>query len=124
VGGHDIEDAARRVLRKQGVFVTVVGPERFIGDRPLGWAGVLAVLARVAYRILVSRIRGPRYVLTGPGPGGGKALAEVAREAAAGVLPPLDSTAPFELETVRRALKRAAAHRNSGRIVIQMDKAA
>ena len=120
VGGRDIEEAGRRVLGTDGAFVTVVGPERFIGDRPLGWAGVLAVLARVGYRIISSRIRGPRYVLAGPGPGGGKALADVARAAAAGVLPPIDSTVPFELEAVRQALRRAAAHQNNGRIVIEM----
>ncbi len=123
VGGRDVEAAARRVLGADGVFVTVVGPERFIGDRALGWAGVLAVLARVAYRIVSSRIRGPRYVLTGPGPGGGAALDKVAGAAAAGVLPPIDSIVPFELEPMRQALRRAAAHRNSGRIVIEMDRA-
>jgi alcohol dehydrogenase len=124
VGGPDVEDAGRRVLSKEGFFVTVVGPERFIGDRALGWFGVATVIGRVAYCVLSSRIRGPRYVLTGPGPRASKALADVARAAAAGVLPPIDSTVPFELETVRRALKRAAAHQNDGRIVIQMSKAA
>lgn len=124
VGGRDIEDAGRRMLGPDGVFVTVVGPKRFIGDQPLGWVGVLAVLARVGYRIISSRIHGPRYVLTGPSPGGGKGLADVAGAAAAGVLPPIDSTVPFELEPMRQALRRAASHQNNGRIVIQMDKAA
>jgi NADPH:quinone reductase-like Zn-dependent oxidoreductase len=124
VGGRDIEEAGRRVLGTDGVFVTVVGPRRFIGDRALGWAGVLTVLARVGYRIIASRIRGPRYVLTGPSPSGGSALPEVARAAAAGILPLIDSTVPFELEPMRQALRRAAAHENHGRIVIQMDNAA
>ena len=124
VGGRDIEEAARRVLGDSGVFVTVVGPERFIGDHSLGWAGVLSALAHIGYRTVSSRIRGPRYVLTGPSPGGGKALAEVAAMAADGVLPPIDSTVPFELDAMRQALRRAASHQNNGRIVIQMDKAA
>jgi NADPH:quinone reductase-like Zn-dependent oxidoreductase len=123
VGGRDIEQVGMRVLASNGIFVTVVGPERFIGDRPLGWFGVLTVLARVGYRIVRSRIRGPRYVLTGPGPGGGKALDEVAHLAATGVLPPIDSIVPFQLEAIRQALRRAAAHQNNGRIVIQMDRA-
>ncbi len=121
VGGRDVEEAGRRVLGEDGIFVTVVGPERFIGDRALGWAGTLAVLARVAYLIISSRVRGPRYVLAGPGPSGGKALADVARVAATGVLPPIDSTVPFELEPMRQALRRAATHHNNGRIVIRMD---
>ncbi len=124
VGGRDNEEAGRRVLRTDGIFVTVVGPERFIGDRALGWVGVLAVLARVGYRIVSSRIRGPRYVLTGPGPGGGNELAAVAEAAEAGVLPPIDSTVPFELGPMRQALRRATAHQNDGRIVIRMDQAA
>jgi NADPH:quinone reductase-like Zn-dependent oxidoreductase len=121
VGGRDIEEAGRRVIKTDGTFVTVVGPERFIGDRVLGWTGVLAVLLRVGFRIVSSRIRGPHYIITGPGPGGGAALADVARTAAAGVLPPIDSIVPFELEPMQQALRRAAAHRNNGRIVIQMN---
>ena len=121
VGGNDVEQAARRVLSTDGIFVTVVGPERFIGDRALGWTGALAVLARVGYRIISSRIRGPRYILTGPSAGGGKGLGEVAAAASAGVLPPIDSIVPFQIEPLRQALRRAAAHRNRGRIVIQMD---
>jgi NADPH:quinone reductase-like Zn-dependent oxidoreductase len=123
VGGKDIEDAGRRLLSRKGIFVTVVGPERFIGDHPLGWMGVVGVLARVGYRIIRSRIFGPRYVITGPGPGGGKALADVATSAEGGVLPPIDSIVPFELAPMREALRRAASHQNNGRIVIQMDGA-
>jgi alcohol dehydrogenase len=123
VGGSDIETAGRRVLRTDAAFVTVVGPERFIGDRALGWTGVLAVLARVAWRMTASRIRGPRYILTGPSLNGGRALARVAAAAAEGIVPPVDSVVPFELEAVRQALRRAAAHRNQGRIVIQMQPA-
>ncbi len=120
VGGRDTEEMARRVLGKDGIFVTVVGPERFIGDRPLGWLAIVATLMRIGYRIARSYVSGPRYVLTGPGPGGGSALSKVAAQAAAGVLPPIDSTVPFEQEALRAALRRAAAHRNQGRIVIDM----
>jgi NADPH:quinone reductase-like Zn-dependent oxidoreductase len=120
VGGREVEEAGRRVLRRDGVFVTVVGPKRFIGDRALGWRGVLGVLAHVGYRVVSSRIRGPRYVLTGPGLNAGRELAEVAKAAANGVLPLIDSTIPFGLEPMQQALKRAAAHQNNGRIVIQV----
>jgi NADPH:quinone reductase-like Zn-dependent oxidoreductase len=120
VGGRDIEAAGRRALGPDGTFVTVVGPERFIGDRPLGWAGVIHVLAQVGYRIISSQIYGPRYVLTGPSYAGGQGLAEVAQAATEGALPPIDSIVPFELQPIRQALRRAKAHKNNGRIVIQM----
>jgi NADPH:quinone reductase-like Zn-dependent oxidoreductase len=120
VGARQVEEAGRRVLRRDGIFVTVVGPKRFIGDRSLGWRGVLGVLAHVGYRVVSSRIRGPRYILTGPGLNAGGELAEVAKAAANGVLPMIDCTIPFELEPMQQALKRAAAHQNNGRIVIQV----
>jgi NADPH:quinone reductase-like Zn-dependent oxidoreductase len=121
VGGRDTEEMGERILRKDGIFVTVVGPERFIGDRPLGWSRILPLLLHIGGRIVGSRLRGPRYVLAGPGPGGGKALHSVAQAAAEGVLPPIDCTVPFELEPMRQAIRRAVAHQNKGRIVIEME---
>lgn len=120
VGGKDIERLGERVLTKEGRFVTIVGPERFIGDRPLGWAGILAVIARVGYRMIRSYVRGPRYILTGPGLGSGRMLRDVASAAAAGILPPIDSKVPFVLEPIQEALRHAAAHQNKGRIIIQI----
>jgi NADPH:quinone reductase-like Zn-dependent oxidoreductase len=119
-GGRDVEQAGRRLLAREGKFVTVVGPERFVGDHALGWSGVLGLLAQAGWRMVSSRIRGPRYSLTGPT--NGSALAEVAALAEAGVVPPIDSIIPFELEAMRHALQRAAAHQNRGRIVIQIDE--
>jgi hypothetical protein len=104
--------------------VTIVGPERFVGERALGWPGVLTVLARVGYRLISSRIRGLRYVLAGPSLTGGEGLPDVARIAAAGVSPPIDTGVPFELELMSRALRRAVAHQNHGHIVIQLQEAA
>jgi NADPH:quinone reductase-like Zn-dependent oxidoreductase len=122
VGGRDTEQMSWRILRRDGIFVTVVGPERFVGDSALGWSGVLSILGRVGYRVIASYFRGPRYILAGPGPGGGRALTDVAAAAATGVLPPIDSTVPFELEPMRQALRRAAAHRNNGRIVVEINE--
>ncbi len=120
VGGKDTEQMGTRVLNRDGIFVTVVGPERFIGDQPLPWTKILALFAHIANRIVFSRLRGPRYVLAGPGLGAGSDLANVAAAAAAGILPPIDSIIPFELEPMRAALRQAAAHRNNGRIVLRI----
>ncbi len=122
VGGGDVEEAGRNVLGRDGIFVTVVGPIRFIGDRVLGWPRILKILTHIGLREISSRIHGPRYTLTGPGLSAGRRLPEVAHAAAAGVLPPIDSTVPFELDALRVALRRAAAHQNNGRIVIEVNK--
>jgi hypothetical protein len=120
VGGRDNEQMGRQVLKSDGAFVTVVGPERFVGDRRLSWTEILANLAHVGYRVVSSYLRGPRYILAGPGLNAGRELADVAAAASAGVLPTIDSTVPFEQEPIREALQRAAAHLNSGRIVIEV----
>ena len=120
VGGQDNERMGQRALKADGIYVTVVGPERFIGDRRLGWTRILANLAHVGYRSISSYFRGPRYILTGPGLDAGRELPNVAAAASAGVLPAIDSTVPFELEPMRQALRHAVAHSNSGRIVIQV----
>ncbi len=54
VGGRDIEAAGRRILGPDGTFVTVVGPERFIGDRALCFPAVLAILACVGLHMMGS----------------------------------------------------------------------
>ncbi len=121
VGGRDTEQMAASVLRKDGIFATVVGPERFIGDKPIGWSRLLPLLLGIGWKIVSSRFSGPRYILAGPGPGGGKALDDVASAAVEGVLPPIDTTVPFNFESMRRALRRAASHSNHGRIVVRMN---
>lgn len=121
VGGKDIEEMGRRALRREGLFVSIVGPRRFIGDRPLGGSEIASTIAQIGYRMAASFVRGPRYILTGPGLNSGGLLADVAEAADAGILPPIDSVVPFALEPMREALRRAAAHENNGRIVIAIN---
>ena len=83
----------------------------------MGWSCQRDRARRVP--LLSSRIHGPRYILTGPTHG--KQLVEVAKAAETGVLPPIDLILPFEVESMRRALGRAAAHQNDGRIVIDVN---
>ncbi|UWZ83101.1 NAD(P)-dependent alcohol dehydrogenase [Occallatibacter riparius] len=122
VGGRHNERMGQSILQHHGAYVTVVGPERFVGDRRLGWTGILANLAHVGYRSISSYFRGPRYILTGPGLNAGKQLPNIAAAASAGVLPAIDSTVPFELAPIRDALRRAVAHSNTGRIVIEISR--
>lgn len=44
VGGRDVEQAAQRIRRKEGVFVTVVGPERFSAIARLAGPGLSRLL--------------------------------------------------------------------------------
>ncbi len=41
LGGRDTEIRALRILKRRGRFVTVVGPQRYIGETKLSWPAVL-----------------------------------------------------------------------------------
>lgn len=45
VGGREIEKNAMKVLKKSGIFATVVGPVQYIGDKYLGWIGLVKLFA-------------------------------------------------------------------------------
>ena len=65
VGGKEIERNAMKVLKKRGIFATVVGPVRYIGDTYLGWMGLVKLFAGLGWRILNGFFIGPKYQLVG-----------------------------------------------------------
>jgi NADPH:quinone reductase-like Zn-dependent oxidoreductase len=72
VGGRYIEDKAFRVLRKTGIFATVVGPVKFIGRERLSWPDVIGVIAHVGWRMIETRLTGgTRYTFSAKYPRSG-----------------------------------------------------
>ena len=65
VGGKEIEMNAMKVLKKNGIFATVVGPVQYIGDTYLGWIGLVKLFAYLGWRILSNLFIGPKYQLVG-----------------------------------------------------------
>ncbi len=63
VGGRDTEAEAMAVLRPDGHLLTLCGPMRFLGGRRHSWFTITRTLSYVAWRMLSSRVRGPRYTL-------------------------------------------------------------
>lgn len=122
VGGRDIEANAFTALKKTGMFVTVVGPMRYIGERRLSWWEFAKVLAYVGYRMLSTRLRGPRYVFGETRP---RAVIETALDSVArhDLRMPLQSVVPFELESIVDAVELLTTHRAKGRIVIDFSQA-
>jgi reticulon-4-interacting protein 1, mitochondrial len=118
VGGRDIEQSAFRCLKKSGVFETVVGPRRYIGEKLLSWPKVIGVMGYIVWRMLVTRLRrGPKYTF------GEKYPRLVIRDALAQVIKhdirmPTPSVIPFEVEAIRDAVRKLQTHREKGRTVI------
>ena len=117
VGGRETEISAFRVLARSGHFVTVTGPERYIGGQKLGWPKLVGVLGHILWRSAFSRLRGPRYVFSGriPKKTIRPALSFVAKHA---ITMPIEAEIPLEAAPIRKAIQRLTEHRVRGRLVI------
>jgi NADPH:quinone reductase-like Zn-dependent oxidoreductase len=118
IGGRDTERDVIRALRPRGAYLTICGPEPFVGERRLGWLRLLAMLAYIARRAVVSRLRGPRYRLIGPLAPDWAAMQRYLIEP--NIRPGIDRVVPFERDAVREALAYVASHRARGKVVIDV----
>jgi len=117
VGGRDIEANALVALKRTGVFATVVGPEKYIGERKLSRWEVTKIMAYIGRRMLTSRIAGPRYVFAEKYPRTviASAMSEVVKH---DIRMPIQAVIPFELDAIVGAVNSLTTHRSKGRTVI------
>jgi len=117
VGGLDVEQQSLLVLKKQGRFVTVVGPHRFIGETRLGKLEIFGYLAYVIRRSILSRLSGPRYLMSGIG----RSLEPLEKLVLHNdIRPTIEREVPLEADTVREAVAHVRSHRASGKVVISI----
>jgi len=115
VGGLDIEQQSLFVLKRQGRFVTIVGPHRFIGETRIGKLGILGMLTYLTRRSIFSRLSGPRYLMSGIG----RSLEQLERLVLRNAIKPvIDREVPLEVDAVREAVAHVRSHRASGKVVI------
>jgi len=121
VGGKELENAAIKVLQKKGEFLTVCGPEKYIGSKKMSWGKVIRMLWYILYRSLLSKIIRPTYIFSAKPPSANidEMLDFVIKNK---IKVPVDRIIPLEIEKLKEALKHLAAHKASGRIVIDMTK--
>ena len=118
VGGRDVEQSAFRSLKDSGVFVTVVGPTKYIGEKKLSWWAFLKVLAHISWRMVSTRMTaGPRYTFSAKYPRLviGHAMNCVLKH---GIRMPLSQTVRFDVTEIADAVRHLQTHRSQGRIVI------
>lgn len=118
VGGRDTERQALSVLDRHGAFLTVCGPERYVGERKLTVWQLVVMVFYLLRRTLVSTLRGPRYRIVGPMAPDWDAIDRLL--IAPNVLPVLDRVVPFDRNQVREAVAYVASHRARGKVVIAM----
>ncbi len=117
VGGRDVEANAFAALKRTGVFATVVGPEKYIGERKLSRWEFTKIMAHIGRRMLVTRFAGPRYVFAEKYPRKviASAMGEVVNH---GIRMPIQAVIPFELDAIVGAVDSLTTHRSKGRTVI------
>jgi NADPH:quinone reductase-like Zn-dependent oxidoreductase len=117
VGGHAVEASGVAALKRRGTLVTVVGPQRYIGETKLSRWEVTKIMAHIARRMVTSKLVGPRYVFSGALPRKvvGAALSEVIEH---DIRMPVHAVIPFEVGAIVAAVEALTTHRSRGRTVI------
>lgn len=121
VGGRDTEAQAMKILPRNGRFLTLVGPERFVGETRLGWTKITKMLSYTLWRLLGSRVGGPRYVFVGPLAPPWEQIERLVL--APDIRPTIDREVAFERDAVAEAIEYVASHRARGKVVIRVAEA-
>lgn len=117
VGGRTTEAQGMAILTKRGRFVTLVGPQQYVGETRTGMRGVAGMIVYVLRRALATSLSGPRYVLGGIGSSLAP-LQELVLDN--GICPPVDRELPFEAGAVREGVAHVASHRAKGKVIIRI----
>ncbi len=119
VGGKETERDAFSVLAPTGTFVTVVGPNKYVGEQKIGVIRALSSFVYIGWRMLWTRIRtGPNYVFTGPTILDFSSINTLLVES--GSKPIIDTEASLTQEDISTAIKRVVSHRAVGKVIIRM----
>lgn len=117
-GGKDVYIRARRILKKTGRFVTLVGPRRFVGDERLAVSTLAGILGEILYRMVVSRISGPRYVLAGLSTSMEPLEQLLLRQ---GIKPRISGRLDFSKDSARVGIAHVRTHHAGGKVVLVID---
>ncbi|MES0489198.1 MAG: hypothetical protein ABUK01_04350 [Leptospirales bacterium] len=115
-----MEHESIKVLHKKGKFLTVCGPVQYIGSNKLSWGKVMGIFWHIIHRSLLSKINGPAYQFSEKTP------STVINEMLDFVIQhdikvPFDRVIPLKFTELKDSLQHLAAHKATGRIVIDMN---
>jgi len=117
IGGRDTEEQAIKVLKKSGLFVTLCGPDKYIGETRNGKWGLLKMFSYISWRAFISMLIRPRYLMAGinssPTPIRDYILNNNIR-------PTIDRILPLDEKSVKDGIAHIASHRAKGKVVISV----
>ncbi len=117
IGGKDTEQQGCSILKKSGRFVTLCGPQKYIGEHHVGKAGVARMIAYVSRRAAVSLVSGPRYIMAGIGSSLEPIEKLVFKNS---IKPPVDRHLTFDAQSVQEGISHIITHRAQGKVIIDM----
>lgn len=115
VGGKEIEKDSMKILKKSGTFITLVGPVRYLGDKHLGWMGIVKILMYIGWRMFHSLWKKPKYKFVGATTATYSILIEILKTKS--IKPIIDKTIDFNEKDIGEAIKYVRTHRATGRVV-------
>jgi len=119
VGGKELEKDAFSVLASTGQFVTIVGPNKYVGEKNIGVIGALSSLAYIGGRMLWTRLqKGPRYVFTGASIPDFASINTML--IASGSKPIIDTDVSLTQEDISAAINQVTSHRAVGKIIVNV----
>ena len=117
IGGKETEKQAIKILKKNGKFVTLCGPEKYIGETRNGKWGLVKMFSYISLRAFMSMFIGPRYIMAGisssPAPIQNLILKN-------DIKPVIDRNLSFDEKSVRDGVAYVASHRARGKVVISV----
>jgi alcohol dehydrogenase len=121
VGGKEIEKDAFHVLDSTGTFVTIVGPNKYVGERNIGVIGALFSFVYIGWRMLWTKIRkSPNYVFTGPTKPDFASINTLL--VASGSKPIIDRVVSLTREDISAAIIRVISHRAVGKVIVSVSR--
>lgn len=120
VGGMESYNSAKAILRKNGRFITCVGPEAWIGDTMFSKYEQMSWVSKFLWHSIMNLVPGshPYYHMVAPSELG-KTTYQTAFES--GIVPHIDKVVSFEdIDDFKEALKLVRSHRVKGKVVTEL----
>lgn len=119
VGGIELERDSLAILKRNGRFLTVCGPQKYIGSRLLSRWEVFRFIWYVLYKSSISRLKGPKYNFSELPPE--KTINDMFHMVIGNhITVPIDRVIPFEYTEMKEVLHDLNKHKATGRIVIDV----
>lgn len=117
IGGRDTEAQAIKILKKNGKFVTLCGPDKYIGETRNGKWGMIKMFSYISLRAFLSMIIGPRYIMAGIGSSPAPIQNLILKNS---IKPVIDRKLSLDENSVKDGIAYVASHRARGKVVISV----